>query len=256
MNSKPCHPGARAVWLTACLLFGWAGCEDSSHQTHPNYPETSSATVIQTAPTDPLNPGTPGAASTAPTLTEPGMPSVEASPTTGSPTSGPMFSGSTSAGAEDTSASLSDGQIAALAEEVSTEETERGRYAAEHANDGAVRRFAQRMAERHSEIYQKIMEATQRQGIVAGISPRSSQMNTLGHVQLESLKSMTGSDFDRAYMDDEIKAFRQALNLFDSKLIPNAKNEQLRTNLRWIRPQLAEYLGDAQSIRATALGGR
>jgi putative membrane protein len=59
---------------------------------------------------------------------------------------------------------------------------------------------------------------------------------------LASPKTTTGSDFDRAYIDAQVKAHQEVLDALDNKLIPNAQDASLKANLQQVRPTVAQHL--------------
>jgi putative membrane protein len=150
---------------------------------------------------------------------------------------------------EDTTASLSDGQSAELAREANSETIDEGLYAAAQASDERVKHFARRFAATQQELNQRLLELARKLNVLPTVSRRSAQMVTDAQARLEAFKAQTGADFDRAYLDAQIKVLKDSLNMFDAKLIPNARNEDLRKDLRAARARLAERLSEAQSIR-------
>ena len=77
------------------------------------------------------------------------------------------------------------------------------------------------------------------------------QLKSDAQSTMDSLKTMSGADFDKAYMDSQVKMHQQVLDLIDNKLIPAAKDADLKTELQTIRPKIAEHLKMATEIQAS-----
>jgi putative membrane protein len=144
-------------------------------------------------------------------------------------------------------------QIAQIADTANSGEVEQGRYAALHATNARVKAFAQHMVSAHGAIGQKMTAMLHKEGIVPADSPQSNRLGTDAQQTFATLKTKTGIDFDKAYIDAQVKAHQEVLDTFDNKLIPNAQDASLKANLQQVRPMVAEHLKEAQDIQK-ALG--
>jgi putative membrane protein len=144
---------------------------------------------------------------------------------------------------------LSDAQIAQIADTANSGEVEQGRYATLHATNARVKQFAQHMVSAHASIGQKMTATLHKEGITPAASSQSNALSADAQQTLSSLKSATGSDFDKSYIDAQVKAHQAVLDTFDNKLIPNAQDAALKANLQLVRPMVAEHLKEAQDIQ-------
>jgi putative membrane protein len=140
-------------------------------------------------------------------------------------------------------------QIAEIADTANSGEVEQGRYASLHATDARVKQFAQHMTSAHSAIGRKVTAMLHKEGIVPAVSSQSTQLGADAQQTFASLRTKTGSDFDKAYIDAQVKAHQEVLDTFDNKLIPNAQDAQLKATLLQVRPMVAEHLKEAQEIQ-------
>ena len=53
------------------------------------------------------------------------------------------------------------------------------------------------------------------------------------------MKGQKGKDFDKAYIDAQVKAHRDVLNVIDNKLLPSVQNGDLKTMLTDERSHVA-----------------
>jgi putative membrane protein len=147
---------------------------------------------------------------------------------------------------------LSDPEIAQIANVANEGEIEQGRYAASHAKTAAVKRFAQHMVSAHTDIGQKMAALVKRQSITPTGSADSMHVHAVARKALEAMKSATGSDVDQTYMTAEVAAHQDLLDALDGKLIPNAQNAELKATLQRIRPMVAEHLKEASDVLASS----
>ena len=80
-------------------------------------------------------------------------------------------------------------------------------------------------------------------------SQTSTQLQTDSQNAISSLSGQTGADFDKAYIDLQVKEHQDVLNTLDQKLIPSAHNADLKKQLSDLRPKIAEHLQKAQQIQ-------
>ncbi len=140
---------------------------------------------------------------------------------------------------------LSDAQIVAIADAAHKGEVEQAKLAVRKAKDAQVKQFAQMMATDH----EGAMNKTKQLNISPETTQTSTQLQTDSQNAIQSLNGQTGTDFDKAYMDLQVKEHQQVLNDLDQKLIPNAKNAELKKQLTDLRTKIAEHLQKAEQIQ-------
>lgn len=174
------------------------------------------------------------------------------SPMTGTPGTSPSApSAGEGTSAADTS-TLDDGQIVAVVQAADSGEIAQAREALRKAKDGRVKHFAQHMLTDHSAAETKLSGIDGKAGINPQSNATAEQLRTNGEEIMASLKSASGGDFDKAYIDAQVKEHTKVLDLLDNKLVPHAQNADLGKALREIRSKVAAHLKDAEEIQ-TAL---
>ena len=68
---------------------------------------------------------------------------------------------------------------------------------------------------------------------------------------VKHLRQLSGAAFDRAYIDHEVTYHQQVLDALDNTLIPNAKNDQLKSLLSKVRPAFVARLEHAKQLQAS-----
>ena len=76
-------------------------------------------------------------------------------------------------------------------------------------------------------------------------------MKSNGKKELAKLKALTGADFDKAYVDNEVSYHEAVIGLLDKTLIPNTKNAELKSLLESGRPIFVAHLGHAKMLQAS-----
>ena len=62
---------------------------------------------------------------------------------------------------------------------------------------------------------------------------------------------LSGAAFNRSYIDEEIELHEKVIDVVDKKLIPNAKNEELKALLVKVRPAFVAHLEHAKHVQST-----
>ena len=144
---------------------------------------------------------------------------------------------------------LTDAQIAAITDAANKGEIEQAKLALHKAKDPQVKQFAQMMVDQHGAEQKKEQQLASSLNLQPETTQTSTQLQTDSQNAISSLSSQTGADFDKAYIDLQVKEHKEVLDTLDNKLIPNAKNAQLKSTLEAFRPHVQEHLQKAQEIQ-------
>src|SRR5918998_6145958 len=87
-------------------------------------------------------------------------------------------------------------------------------------------------------------------------NPTSQSLKTGGEKHLARLKTLSGTAFDKAYVDQEVAYHQQVLDALDKVLIPNATNGELKALLVKVRPAFVAHLEHAKHLQQSTNGGR
>jgi putative membrane protein len=88
-------------------------------------------------------------------------------------------------------------------------------------------------------------------GMTPEASDTSKSLDAGGKKELEKLKALTGADFDKAYVDNEVSYHEAVIGVLDTVLIPNTKNAELKSLLESGRPIFAAHLDHAKMLQAS-----
>ncbi|MDP9000902.1 MAG: DUF4142 domain-containing protein [Myxococcota bacterium] len=150
--------------------------------------------------------------------------------------------------------SLDDGQIAAAAQAINDGEIQEAALAETKASSADVKGFARQMATDHRAILNKVNATLSRQKITPSDSWMSTQLKSDAQSELATLKSQTSNDFDREYVDAQVRGHQHALDLID-RMLPAVKSAELKAQLQAARPIVALHLRHAEGMQQTLQQG-
>jgi len=271
----------KAFLVSALALAGLIGCGGSDQNTQPQTPASQTDTTMTTgarAPgsTEPTpsqgqygaaNPSTYGQGSATNTT---GNPSANPSGTggtgqtwSGSPSTGSgsaMGAGSvgsnaggtgSSVGSDSSANAITDDQIAAITNAANGGEVDQAKEVLKKTKNGKIRTFAQHMIADHGAAFKEQTEIERKYSITPKDNETSRTIQSDGKTVLSTIQSASAADVDRQYIDAQVKEHQTVLDALDNKLIPNAKNGDLKAFLQKIRGKVANHLKDAQDIQSS-----
>jgi putative membrane protein len=210
----------------------------------PKEPETPR----QEVPTDPApQPG--DAAMPAPSGEPTDMPPAQPPPqglngANGNPLAAPAV------GTATPESNLTDGQIAMVADTANTAEVEQGKLAQSKATSPRVKKFADMMVKHHGQAKTEQAKLVKELKLSLAGSAQSSALKGDGDQLMSSLRSATGGDFDKTYINGQVQEHQKVLALLDQQLIPAAQNEKVKAALQKARETVASHLEQANAIQA------
>ena len=157
------------------------------------------------------------------------------------------------ANAEDkASASVpTDAQIAMIVVVADTVDVDYGKLAVKRTINQAVKEFAETMIRDHTAVNDKAIALAKKLGVTPEESDTSKRLKSNGEKELAKLKALTGAEFDKAYVDNEVSYHEAVIGLLDKTLIPNTSNAELKSLLESGRPIFVAHLEHAEKLRAS-----
>jgi putative membrane protein len=144
-----------------------------------------------------------------------------------------------------------DAQIASIVVTANQVDIDAGKLAASRSSNKEVKEFAQRMVTDHTGVNKAATELVTRLKVKPEDNPTSKSLKQGGDAALERLKALKGTDFDRAYVDNEVTYHQTVLDALDKTLIPGAKNDELKALLVKVRPAFVAHLDHAKHLQGT-----
>ncbi len=145
---------------------------------------------------------------------------------------------------------FSDADIAGMAATANRLEIEAGQLALNQTSDPDVQAFAQMMVSDHTAVNDQATALFERLSITPAFGDATEQMQQDADDTKATLQNLTGAEFDKAYVQQQIEMHQKVLDDLDAQLIPNAEDPELAAFLRSIRPKVAVHLEHAKALQA------
>jgi putative membrane protein len=152
-------------------------------------------------------------------------------------------------------AAVTDPQIAAIVVAANTVDIEAGKLAQSKTKSKKVRQFADTMVNDHTAVNKAAVELVTRLGVTPEESETSRALTASGEQTRARLSGLSGDEFDREYIANEVAYHKLVIDAVDKTLIPNAANAELKATLVKVRPSLVAHLEHAEHLQAE-LGGK
>ena len=149
---------------------------------------------------------------------------------------------------------INDAQIASIVVTANQVDIDAGNFAKTHASNPQVKQFAQLMVTDHTGVNKQATELAAKLKVTPEDNPTSQSLKSGGETNVTKLKTLKGSDFDKAYIDHEVDYHQAVLDAVDKTLIPGAKNEELKALLVKTRPAFVAHLEHAKHVQAEISG--
>ncbi|HEY7530952.1 MAG TPA: DUF4142 domain-containing protein [Gemmatimonadota bacterium] len=171
---------------------------------------------------------------------------------------------------------LSDAEITAIVQAINSGEIELGELARQKAQNPDVKEFARLMVQDHRAMSQENVDIATQPGGPAGApdadagggqageaSPPPGQAEgseVMGYLTTETqgtlrrLGGLSGAEFDRAYVDSQVRMHSQALTLVERHLLPGTTAAPLQSSLRSAQSKIESHLQKAESLRDELTG--
>jgi putative membrane protein len=145
--------------------------------------------------------------------------------------------------------SLSDAQFAGVLQTINQGRIQEA-LLGQNKGSTDVKRFAREMVTSHRTVQNKESALFTRLQLTPTDSALSNQLKSDTQSDISTLQSMHGRDFDRSFMDSQVRHLNNALELID-RIIPDVKSSDLKSELQNVRTKVDRHLQEAQRIQAT-----
>jgi putative membrane protein len=149
---------------------------------------------------------------------------------------------------------VTDPQIASIVVTANQVDIDAGNLATERSSNAEVKAFGQLMVKDHTGVNKAATDLVTKLKVTPQDNPTSQSLKSGGDSNVAHLKTLTGAEFDRAYVDHEVAYHQQVLDAVDKTLIPSAKNDELKALLVKVRPAFVAHLEHAKMLQASLNG--
>jgi predicted outer membrane protein len=180
-----------------------------------------------------------------------GAPSPAPSPSPGAPPVGGSTAGAIPGEAAPSAmdvSTLDDAQLAAIVLALNMAKIQAAQLAESKAGATEVKRYAHDMATEHRDMNKRANAVFVRIQIRPSDNAVSSQVKSDNENEMSTLQAEKGKDFDKDYIDAQIRDQNHALELID-RMTPNAKSPELKAELQNERMRLEAHLRQAERLQ-------
>jgi putative membrane protein len=143
---------------------------------------------------------------------------------------------------------LNDPTIVAIFDEANTADIETGQLAVERGSSKAVRDFGAMLARDHKAVRQQGRDLAARLGVTP--TPPADDASAKAHAEaMATLRSKRGAEFDRAFLDHEVKYHQDVINAIENTLMPAIQNAELKDLVVKIAPAFEAHRAAAANLR-------
>jgi putative membrane protein len=145
---------------------------------------------------------------------------------------------------------LNDPTIVAIFDAANTADMETGQLGAERGTTKEVRDLGAMLVHDHRIVRQQARDLAQRLGVVP--TPPADDASAMAHAgAMATLRSKQGTEFDRAFLDHEIRFHANVINAVQSTLLPAIQNGELKGLVVKLAPAFDAHRIAAANLRKT-----
>ncbi|KYG66150.1 hypothetical protein AZI86_03555 [Bdellovibrio bacteriovorus] len=148
-------------------------------------------------------------------------------------------------------ANLSDQEVGEILKTVNDAEIDAAKAAKSRASNSEVKTFAKDMENAHENNNKEAKKVFKKADIDPKNNDIAKNLKKDAKDKLAELKKKKGSDFDKAYIENQIMMHQQVLNDLEQKYIPATQNSDFRAFLETTKTHVQEHLSKAQQIQST-----
>ena len=146
---------------------------------------------------------------------------------------------------------LTDANIAAIVVGANKIDISAGKIALDRSTDPKVREFAQRMVTDHQGVLDAAVELVTRLGVTPENNELVYALSKQSADHEAKLKSLTGKEFDKLYIDHEVAYHEAVIGVVKTQLIPGADNQELKDVLTSVLPAFDAHLAHSKNVQAS-----
>lgn len=147
-------------------------------------------------------------------------------------------------------AKLTDPEIASVAVTADQIDIDYAAIAKKKSKNKEVLEFASTMAKDHGNVNKQAVALAKKLGVTPQDNPITQSLLAQASTTKDMLNSKSGSDFDTAYINNEVAYHKAAIGVVENTLIPDATNPELKSLLESALPIFKGHLAHAEKIQA------
>jgi putative membrane protein len=146
---------------------------------------------------------------------------------------------------------VTDAQIAHIVVTANQVDIDAGKLAASKGSNAEVKKFGQQMVTDHTGVNKQATALATKLKVTPADNPTSQSLKEGGEKTMARLKGLSGAEFDKAYIENEVNYHQAVIDAVDKTLIPGASNAELKALLVKVRPAFVAHLEHAKKIQGS-----
>jgi putative membrane protein len=144
---------------------------------------------------------------------------------------------------------LTDPEIASVAVVANQSDINFAKIALERSHNKDIKNFANTMIKDHSSVIKQAVALVKKLSVTPKGNAVSKSLEDQAVATMKTLKSANAKDFDKLYIDNEVKYHEAVISAVKTMLIPDSNNGELKDLLKGVLPVLEIHLKHAQSVQ-------
>ena len=142
---------------------------------------------------------------------------------------------------------LDDATIVAIFDAANTADIETGKLAAERGHSQEVRDFGEMLVHDHTMVRQQGRDLAAKLGVTP--TAPADDAGARAHAEaMATLQATQGADFDRAFLEHEVKFHRDVIDAVQSTLLPAIENAELEALVVKVAPAFNAHMLAAENM--------
>jgi putative membrane protein len=146
-------------------------------------------------------------------------------------------------------ATLSDEQILAITAAASMGEIQQAQLVKDRTQNAQVRKLAEHMIKAHTQMKADGQKLAAKLKLTPQDNQMSLQLTSDSKQLVDTLRGEKGPQFEKDYIDAQIKQHHDLLDAIDNKMLPQVKSPELKSELQTVRGKVEAHLREAEDIQ-------
>ncbi len=160
-----------------------------------------------------------------------------------------LLMGATFSASAQNAPQVNDAEIASIAVVANDIDINYGRLALMISSNDEVKNFANTMINDHTNVIAQAVDLATKLGVTPQDNDISQQLVLDAYKTHMELAQKTGSDFDKAYVNNEVAYHEAVIGAVKTLLIPQSSNKELKGLLEAVLPALEAHLEHAKMLQ-------
>lgn len=143
----------------------------------------------------------------------------------------------------------SDGEVLSFVMAVNDAEVQMAEMAKRNAESAEVKSFASTLSQHHTQGMAKVRDIQGKTKLELKDNELTAEVKSDASQNMAMLRDKKGKEFDRLYVDSQVRMHKEALEALDNRVIPAISNGQVKAGVGEMRRQVADHLSKAEQLQ-------